>query len=77
MQTVLSTVQADEGVAIVPASASNMRADNVDFFRLKPDNVRIDLIAAWPKREPSIVLKSFLDLLDEELPAIRKKAHYI
>jgi DNA-binding transcriptional LysR family regulator len=76
MQTVLSTVQADEGVAIVPASASNMRADNVDFFRLQPDDVRIDLIAAWPKKEPSVVLKSFLELLDEELPAIRQKAHY-
>ena len=76
MQTVLSTVQAEEGVAIVPASASNMRADNVDFFRLQPDDVRIDLIAAWPKKEPSIALKSFLELLDEELPAIQQKAHY-
>jgi DNA-binding transcriptional LysR family regulator len=76
MQSVLSTVQADEGVAVVPASARNMRADNVDFFRLEPDDVRIDLIAAWPKKEPSIVLKSFLDLLDHELPAIQKKAHY-
>lgn len=76
MQTVLATVEADEGVAIVPASARNMRADNVDFFRLQPDEVRIDLIAAWPKREPSIALKSFLKLLDEELPAIRQKAPY-
>lgn len=76
MQTVLATVQADEGVAIVPASARNMRADNIDFFRLQPDDVRIDLIATWPKKEPSVVLKSFLELLDEELPAIRQKAHY-
>lgn len=76
MQTVLATVQADEGIAIVPASARNMRADNIDFFRLQPDDVRIDLIAAWPKKEPSVVLKSFLELLDEELPAIRQKAHY-
>ena len=76
MQTVLSTVEADEGVAIVPASARNMRADNVEFFRLEPDDVRIDLVAAWPKKEPSVVLKSFLELLDEELPAILKKAPY-
>jgi DNA-binding transcriptional LysR family regulator len=78
MQTVLATVQAEEGVAIVPASARNMRADGIDFFRLQPDEVRIELIAAWPKKEPSIVLKSFLELLDKELPAIRQraKAHY-
>ena len=76
MQTVLATVEAGEGVAIVPASARNMRADNVDFFRLQPDHVRIALVAAWPKKEPSIVLKSFLDLLDEEMPAIRKRARY-
>jgi DNA-binding transcriptional LysR family regulator len=76
MQTVLSTVEAGEGIAIVPASARNMRADNVEFFPLQPDEVRIDLIAAWPKKESSIVLRSFLQLLDEELPAIRQKAHY-
>ena len=56
MLSVLATVEADEGVAIVPASARNLRADNVDFFRLQPDDVRIDLVAAWPKKEPSIVL---------------------
>jgi DNA-binding transcriptional LysR family regulator len=76
MQTVLSTVEAEEGIAIVPASARNMRADKVDFFPLQPDEVRIDLIAAWPKKEPSIALKSFLSLLEEELPAIQKKANY-
>ena len=76
MHSVLSTVEADEGVAIVPASARNLRADNVVFCRLQPDNVRIDLVAAWPKKEPSIALKSFLDLLDEELPAISRKTRY-
>ncbi len=76
MQSVLSAVEADEGVAMVPASARNLRCDHVDFFRLQPDEVRIDLIAAWPKREPSVVLRTFLELLWEELPAIRKKAGY-
>jgi DNA-binding transcriptional LysR family regulator len=76
MQTVLTTVEADEGIAIVPASARNLRCDNVDFFRLQPDEVRIDLIAAWPRKEPSVALRTFLELLSEELPAIRKKADY-
>jgi hypothetical protein len=55
----------------------NLRADNVSFFRLQPDDVRIDFLAAWQKKELSIALKSFLDLLDEELPAIRQKMGYI
>jgi DNA-binding transcriptional LysR family regulator len=77
MNSVLSTVEADEGVAIVPASARNLRADNVSFFRLRPDDVRIDFVAAWQKKEPSIALKAFLGLLDEELPAIRQKIFFI
>jgi len=72
MNSVLATVEAGEGVAIVTATASNLRADNVSFFRLQPDEVRIDFVAAWQKKEPSVVLQSFLELLDEELPAIRK-----
>jgi DNA-binding transcriptional LysR family regulator len=76
MHSVLATVEADEGVAIVTASARNLRADNVSFFRLQPDNVRVDFVAAWQKKEPSIALKSFLELLEEELPAIRQKTRY-
>jgi len=66
MHSVLSTVEAGEGVALVSASARNLRADNVAFFRLQPTTVRIDFVAAWRKKEPSIALKSFLQLLDEE-----------
>ena len=72
MNSVLATVEAGEGVAIVTATASNLRADNISFFRLQPDEVRIDFVAAWPKKEPSVALESFLELLDEELPSIRK-----
>ena len=76
MHSVLSTVEADEGVAIVPASARNLRADNIAFFCLQPDDVRVDLVATWQKKEPSVALQSFLELLDEELPAIRRKTRY-
>jgi DNA-binding transcriptional LysR family regulator len=76
MNSVLATVEADEGVAIVPASARTLRADNISFFRLKPDTVRIDFVAAWQKKQPSIALKAFLEVLDEELPSIRQKTRY-
>ena len=77
MHSVLSTVEAEEGVAIVSASAHNLRADNVSFYRLQPDEVRVDIVATWRKQEPSVPLKLFLELLDEELPAIRQKMRYL
>jgi DNA-binding transcriptional LysR family regulator len=77
MHSVLSTVEAEEGVAIVSASARNLRADNVSFFRLQPDDVRIDVVATWQKKQPSVALQLFLELLDEELPAIREKTGYL
>lgn len=72
MHSVLATVEAEEGVAIVTATARNLRADKVSFFQLQPDDVRIDFVAIWKKEEPSVALKQFVELLDEELPAIRQ-----
>jgi DNA-binding transcriptional LysR family regulator len=77
MNSVLATVEAGEGVAIIPASARNLRADNVSFFRLQPDDVRLDFVAAWQKREPSVPLKLFLKLLEEELPSIQEKTRFL
>jgi DNA-binding transcriptional LysR family regulator len=77
MHSVLATVEAEEGVAIVTASARNLRAENISFLRLEPDDVRIDFVATWRKREPSVTLKLFLELLDEELPAIRRETRYL
>lgn len=76
MNSVLATVEAGEGVAIIPASARNLRADNVSFFRLQPDDVRIDFVAAWQKKDSSVALKLFLQLLEEELPSIREKTRF-
>lgn len=76
MNSVLATVEAGEGVAIIPASACNLRADRVSFLRLQPDEVHIDFVAAWPKKEPSVALKLFLQLLEEELPSIREKTRF-
>jgi len=73
MQTILSLVEADEGVAIVPASTSSLRSNGVQFVRLVPD-LCLDLIAEWPLGEPSVVLRTFLDFLTANGDAIRAKA---
>jgi DNA-binding transcriptional LysR family regulator len=73
MQTVLSMVEAEQGVSIVPACVSNLRSDGVRFYRLQPDNVRVELVAAWKKETPSIVLRGFLELIEAKASWIQKK----
>ena len=73
MQTILSLVEAEEGVAIVPASTSNLRSNGVQFVRLAPD-LYLDLIVAWQLGEPSVVLRTFLDFLSANADAIRARA---
>jgi hypothetical protein len=34
------------------------------FYRLQPDEVRVELVAAWKKETPSVALGAFLDLVD-------------
>ena len=73
MQTILSLVEAEEGVAIVPASTSNLRSNGVQFARLVPD-LYLDLIVAWQLGETSVVVRTFLDFLSANADAIRAKA---
>jgi DNA-binding transcriptional LysR family regulator len=74
VQTVLSLVEAEEGVSIMPASVRNLWSNGVRFYRLQPDDVRLELVAVWKKERPSVVLRSFLDLLAANALHIRKKA---
>jgi DNA-binding transcriptional LysR family regulator len=74
MQTVLSLVEAEQGVAIVPACVRNLRSDGVRFYRLQPGDVRVDLIAAWRKENTSVVLRAFLELIEAYTSFIRSNA---
>jgi hypothetical protein len=74
MQTIRSLVEAEEGVPIVPASTSNLRSNGVQFVRLVPDTLYLDLVVAWTLGETSIVLCTFLDFLNANADAIRAKA---
>jgi DNA-binding transcriptional LysR family regulator len=77
MQTVLSLVEAEEGVSIVPACVRNLRSDGVRFYRLQPDEVRVELVAAWKKENPSVALRAFLDLIDAKGSLIRKRTEIL
>ena len=76
MQTTLSLVEAEEGIAVVPASTSNLRSNGVQFVRLVPD-LYLDLIVAWQLGEPSVVVRGFLDFLSANADSIRAKAELV
>jgi DNA-binding transcriptional LysR family regulator len=74
MQTVLTLVEAEQGVSIVPACVRNLCSHGVRFYRLQPDDVRVELVAAWKKDTPSVALRAFVDLIDAKASLIRNKA---
>jgi len=73
-QTVLSLVEAEQGVSIMPASVRKLWTKGVRFYRLQPDNVRIALVATWKKETPSVALRAFIELVKANAAHIRKKA---
>jgi DNA-binding transcriptional LysR family regulator len=77
MQTVLSIVEAEQGVSIVPACVRNLRSHGIRFYRLQPDDVRVELVAAWKRGTMSVPLCAFLDLIDAKAALIRKKAELL
>jgi DNA-binding transcriptional LysR family regulator len=74
LQTVLSLVEAEEGIAIVPACTRNLRSDGVTFYRLQPDEAWIELVITWKTSSQSVVLHTFLDLVEKNAVSIRAKA---
>jgi DNA-binding transcriptional LysR family regulator len=62
-QSILTMVEAGEGVAIVPSSVQYLRADDVIFRPLKDKRCKVDAIIAWRRNESSKITDSFLDLL--------------
>jgi len=76
-QTVLSLVEAEQGVSIVPASVRNLWTKGVRFYPLQPDNVRIALVAAWKREAPSVALSAFIELVKANAAHIRKKTELV
>ncbi len=62
-QSILTMVEAGEGVAIVPSAVQYLRADDVIFRPLRDKRCKVDAMIAWRRNESSKVMNSFLDLL--------------
>ena len=62
-QAILTMVEADEGVALVPSCVQHLRADDVVFRPLTDKRCEVDAIFAWRPNESSPVTDAFLTLL--------------
>jgi DNA-binding transcriptional LysR family regulator len=62
-QSVLTMVEAGEGVAIVPACVQHLRSNAVTFHSLRDRKCMIDVILAWRNHEADATRDSFLNLL--------------
>jgi len=62
MQTVLTRVDAGEGVALVPVCVSSLRSSGIVLRPVQPDTARIPLMMVLPAGQESPALGPFLDL---------------
>lgn len=73
MQTALMLVAAEQGVAILPSCALNLRSEGVRFCGLRPDSYRAELVVAWRKASESPALHAFLQLISRSRKEIESQ----
>ena len=71
-QSVLTLVEAGEGVALVPACVQYLRSKDVVFRPILDRGCVFDVIVAWRRNDPGEVRESFLTLLLKRLPDIKQ-----
>ncbi len=62
-QSVLTMVEAGEGVALVPACVQHLRSNGVTFHALRDRGCMLDVVLAWRNNEADAIRDSFLNLL--------------
>ena len=64
----LSLVAAGLGVAVVPASFSNLRLTGVSYRPIKERSPTTDLAMVWKRDSRASTVRTFLDLVRAEYP---------
>jgi DNA-binding transcriptional LysR family regulator len=62
-QSILTLVEADEGLGLVPSCVEYLRSNDVVFRPLADKRCKVDSIFAWRRNESSTVTDTFLTLL--------------
>ena len=70
-QSVLTLVEAGEGVALVPACVQQLRSPGVIFRALHHPSLLVDVILAWRRSAPDVIRDGFLDLLRKNRPVTK------
>lgn len=65
-QSVLTMVEAGEGIALIPACIQQLRATDIVFRPLHGGGCRLDAIVAWRRNEVNTVRESVLAMLREK-----------
>jgi DNA-binding transcriptional LysR family regulator len=76
MQTMLITMFAGIGVSLAPTCVASFHQPGVTLIPIQPDPPPLEIVAARPKGEPSPAVAAFLEMLRQQLPAIRSKNAY-
>ena len=71
-ESVLTLVEAGEGVAIVPACVQHLRSRGLSFHKLRDRGCTLDVMLAWRQRQPNAIRDQFLKLLRERRPQIER-----
>jgi DNA-binding transcriptional LysR family regulator len=71
-QTVLTLVEAGEGVSLVPACVKHLRSNGVVFRTLSDRRRLLEVVLAWRQEEPSAIRDGFLHVLRKNLPEIER-----
>jgi DNA-binding transcriptional LysR family regulator len=72
-QSILTLVEAGEGVALVPGCVQDLRSSGVCFKPLRDRNCEADVVMAWRKNDPDAIRDGFLTLLRRSRSTIEKK----
>ena len=62
MQTIVSLVSAELGVALIPASLTNLRRTGVTYKALRETSPQTEIHLAWRLEDPLPAVKSFVEL---------------
>ncbi|WP_427158968.1 LysR family transcriptional regulator [Aliinostoc sp. HNIBRCY26] len=65
MQTIISLVAADMGVAIAPASLQNLQRTGVVYRQIHPPTPKVAIAMIWRKTEISPTIQKFLQIVRE------------
>lgn len=71
-QSVLTMVEAGEGIALVPACVQHLRSNGVTFHALRDRGCTFDVVLAWRNNEPDAIRDGFLNLLRTSRPEIER-----